>query len=60
MTSLGTLKVTFETVTAEEELADVCADVVLNDKAAARMFANELADIKYERIQDDKALPLLY
>ncbi len=47
MTWRDTLKVTFLAVAAKEELADVCTDVVLDDKAAARMFVHKFADVKY-------------
>jgi hypothetical protein len=47
-------EVAFLAVAAKEELADVRADVMLDDEAAAGMLVDELTDVKYEVVDEDQ------
>lgn len=52
-------QVAFDTVPTKEELADVGADTVLEDKAAAGMLVDILRDIQHQWIKNDETLTLI-
>jgi len=49
-------EVAFKSVAAVEELADVLANIVLDDELAAGMMFGEFADVKHEFIKDAKLI----
>ena len=52
------MKVAFKTVSTKEELADVSADVVANDKSATRVQISELFDIDHQVVNEHVLLTL--